>query len=91
MGTFVDEFGRQYPLLDIEVPDGFDLFRPGTEAVEFDLYWIVYKAGKLTRQVRSELKAAGWHLQRHSRTNQEMWVFDRVDWAKKKEMDACVQ
>lgn len=86
---FTCEFtGNQCPLLDITEPAGLELFDNDFSLHEFDLYWIVYEAGPLKRQARKELKAAGWRLQRHSRSNREMWIFDKVDWAKKVELDS---
>ncbi len=47
------------------------------EFEEFDLYWIFYPQSPISRENRQKLKVAGWHLQRHSRTNKEIWVYDK--------------
>lgn len=63
---------------DKRVLDGFCIFGKDTEFEEFDLYLIVYQSGrKLTKDLRKQLKEVGWHLQRHSRTNREMWLLDK--------------
>lgn len=57
-------------------PNGCELFG-NCILREFDLYWICYESEKLNKDVRQELKSLGWRLQKHSRTNKEMWVFDK--------------
>lgn len=74
-----------YPLLDIKFPPNPNLFNEA-DFEEFDLYWIFHPCKKLSREVRKELKALGYMCQRHSQTNEEMWVFDKVDWKKVDEM-----
>ncbi len=72
-----------YILRDVKCPP----LTPFMEIItEYDLYWIGYAGGKLTKCERSWLKDVGWKLQRHSRSNKEMWVFDKVDWGKTKEL-----
>lgn len=78
--TLVTE-NKTYYLLDIQEPPRLDLLEGGTIS-EHDFYWIVHPPAGLSKLVRRDLKLAGWHLQRHSRSNKEMWVFDKVDWGK---------
>lgn len=44
---------------------------------EFDLYWIITPEGAVSKVNRKLLKSMGWMLQRHSRTNEEIWIFNK--------------
>jgi hypothetical protein len=48
------------------------------EAEEYDLYWIVKASKRISIEDRVQLKCLGWKLQRHSATNREVWVYDKV-------------
>ncbi len=63
-----------------------DLFGSNFYIEEFSVpqqnlrYWIVYDAGKrLSRLDRTNLKAQGWKLSRHTRTNKEIWIYTEYD------------
>ncbi len=54
-----------------------NLFPENTETLVYDLYFISYAGGPMSKDTRKQLKELGWRLQKHSRTNQEIWVFDK--------------
>ena len=54
---------------------------------KYDLYHIAYANCKVNKEDRKKLKKLGWHLQRHSRSNEEMWVFDDEEAIKKYELE----
>ena len=47
--------------------------------IEEDLYWIFYPEVVISKESRKQLKEAGWNLQRHTRTNKEIWVFPKKE------------
>lgn len=48
-------------------------------AQEFDLYYIFYADRPLSHDKRKRLKELGFRLSRHSRTNEEMWSYDKPE------------
>lgn len=47
------------------------------ETYEYDKYFVSYPKQKISRDTRKQLKLLGFKLQRHTRTNQEIWVYDK--------------
>jgi hypothetical protein len=43
----------------------------------FDLYYIAHANMPISKENRKALKESGWRCQRHSRSNKEIWVFDK--------------
>ena len=56
------------PFLDVIKPSPLE---------EYDHYWIAYPGRKISRDERRLIRYMGWRLQRHTRTNQEIWVMDK--------------
>lgn len=50
-----------------------------SEFEEHDLYFMFFPLKPISKENRKILKSLGWQLQRHSRTNKEIWVLDKVD------------
>lgn len=70
--------GRMFGYFTQTPPKGSPLFGY-CDLQEFDLYWICYECETLDKDKRKQLKDLGWRLQRHSRSNCEMWVFDKPE------------
>ena len=49
------------------------------ELEKFDLYYIAHPKAPISRDDRKSLKESGWRCQRHSRSNKEIWVFDKKE------------
>ncbi len=46
--------------------------------LEQDLYWIFYPENPINREDRQKLKDAGYRLQKHSRTRQDIWIKEKL-------------
>lgn len=73
--------------LAIPKPPGIEIFgpEPWEDWYEGDpnwFYWIVYLPPKLSKEKRIQLKSLGWKLERHPRTNKEIWFFPPRFWDK---------
>ncbi len=63
---------------DVPFQESFNIFG-SVDFVEEKFYYIVYPEQKITKENRAKLKELGWKLQRHSRTNTEIWLWNKKD------------
>ncbi len=59
------------------IPEKLEMFGDKAHIEEYDMYWIVYAGKSLSKEERTLLKSSGWRLQRHTRSNEEIWILNK--------------
>jgi hypothetical protein len=56
--------------------EGLRILGDGTEFEDNDLYSVAFAGEAVSRDDRRKLKELGWKSKRHTRTKEEIWIFD---------------